>query len=144
MDLQEYLTFATACQAGAVATVDGDQPHVRMIRLEKADESGFYFTLVRSKKMYHQVCANPKVEICFFSMSSDKSQARQMRLTGVMEEIDDPEMLEIAYYSRKLLEQNLGIPLKPLLATFRISHGDLHFWTFANALREEHIEHVTF
>ncbi len=66
-----------------------------------------------------------------------------MRLTGLLEEIVDPELLEKAYYSRKLLERNLGKPLKPLLATFHLSHVDLHFWTFANALHEEIIEHVT-
>jgi|OpeIllAssembly_1097287.scaffolds.fasta_scaffold551955_1 pyridoxamine 5'-phosphate oxidase len=144
MDLQEYLKFANENTLCSVATVDGDQPHVRTVRLERADETGFYFTLVRSKKMYSQVCANPKVEICFFNHNTDPSQTRQMRLTGLLEEIDDPEMLEKAYYSRKILEQNLGKPLKPLLAIFRLSHGDLHFWTFANALREESIEHVTF
>lgn len=144
MDLQECIKFANENPVCFVATVDGDQPHVRTFVLEKADETGFYFTLVNTKKMYRQVCTNPRVEICFFHNSAEFSEVKQMRITGMLEQIYDPALLEIAYEHRKGLEPNVGKPIKPLLAIFRLNTGDAFFWTMMDAMREERIEILHF
>lgn len=144
MDLQECLQFAKENPVCFIATADGDQPHVRTFVLEKADESGFYFTLVTTKKMYSQVCANPKAEICFFHADQDPSKTRQMRVTGMLEQVHEEELLEKAYAKRQWIEQQIGRPVKPLLAIFRLNTGSAFFWTFANALREDQIEVLHF
>ncbi len=137
MGLQEYIQFANDNPLCFMATVDGDQPHVRTIRLEKADETGFYFTLVITKQMYRQVCNNPKVEFCFFNYAADFGQIKQMRVTGMLEEVHDPDLLEKAYQTRKGLEPMVGRPIKPILINFRVRTGEAHFWTMMNAMREE-------
>lgn len=144
MDRQDFLKFANDNPLCFVATVDGDQPHVRTFRLEQADETGFYFTLVTKKKMYQQVCANPRVEVCFFNPTANAGGPKQMRVTGILEEIDDPVMLEKAYDRRKVLEPQVGEPVKPLLRIFRLSKGDMHFWTMNEAMREEIIKILHF
>ena len=120
MNLQDVIKFANENRICYIATVDGDQPHVRTFRLERADETGFYFTLVTKKKMYRQVCANPRVEVCFFNPTADSGGAKQMRVTGILEEIDDPVMLEKAYEIRKGLEPQVGRPIKPLCENLRL------------------------
>jgi pyridoxamine 5'-phosphate oxidase len=144
MDLKECTQFATENPVCFIATADGDQPRVRTFVLEKADESGFYFTLVTTKKMYKQVCANPKTEICFFHADQDGSKVKQMRVTGMLEQIYEPDLLEKAYAKRQWIDQHIGISIKPLLATFRLRTGNAFFWTFENAAREEQIEVLHF
>ena len=144
MDLQECIQFAKDNPVCFIATADGDQPHVRTFVLEKADASGFYFTLVTTKKMYKQVCANPKAEICFFHADPDSSKVRQMRVAGMLEQVNEPDILEKAYEKRQWIDQQIGRSVKPLLAIFRLNTGNAFFWTFANAGREDKIEVLHF
>ncbi len=138
------ITFARENPICFLATEDGDQPHVRTFVLEHADESGFYFTLVTTKKMYKQVCTNPRVEICFFHEDPDSSQTRQMRITGTLEQVREPDLLEKAYAKRQWIDQQIGRSVKPLLAIFRLNTGNAFFWTFADAGREDQIEVLHF
>ena len=144
MDLQECLQFAKDNPVCFIATMDGDQPRVRTFVLEKADETGFYFTLVTTKKMYSQVCANPKAEICFFHADPDHSKTRQMRVTGMLEQVHEPDLLEKAYAKRQWIDQQIGKSVKPLLAIFRLNTGNALFWTFADAGKEGQIEVIHF
>lgn len=144
MNLQEYIQFARENPICFIATVDDDQPHVRTFVLEHADENGFYFTLVTTKKMYKQVCKNPRVEICFFHNDPDSSKTRQMRITGILEQVHEPDLLEKAFAKRQWIEQQIGRPVKPLLEIFRLNAGNALFWTFADAGLEEQIEVLHF
>ncbi len=67
-----------------------------------------------------------------------------MRVTGLLEEIHDPVMLEKGYEARKGLEPLVGMPVKSLLASFRLNTGEVHFWTVMNALKEDQIEVLHF
>lgn len=136
MDLQEFYKFANENPVAFLATVDGDQPHVRALMMDKADETGFYFSMGIEKPMYHQLCANPKVEVCFFHQGADFGQVKQMRVWGVMEEVHDPALLESAYQARVGLEQIAGKSIKPLMVVFRLKPAEGHFWTIMNAMRE--------
>jgi pyridoxamine 5'-phosphate oxidase len=144
MNLQECIQFARENPICFIATIDGNQPHVRTFVLQQADESGFYFTLVNTKKMYQQVCANPRVEICFFHSDSDASKVKQMRINGILEPIQNAELLEKAYAQRQWIDQQIGQPVKPLLAIFRLNAGNAFFWTFTDAGREAQIEVLHF
>ena len=144
MDLKECISFARENPLCSLATAEDTQPHVRTVRLDQADDTGFYFTLGMTKKMYRQLCKNPRIELCFFHPDQDFSQVKQMRVTGLLEEIHDPVMLEKGYEARKGLEPLVGKPIKPLLATFRLNSGEVHFWTFMNALKEDQIEVLQF
>jgi pyridoxamine 5'-phosphate oxidase len=144
MDLRECIQFAKENPVCFLATVEGDQPHVRTFVLEHADESGFYFTLVSTKKMYKQVCTNPKAEICFFHADKDSSKVKQMRVTGLLEQVHEPELLEKAYTKRQWIDKQIGRSVKPLLGIFRLSAGNAFFWTFANAGLEDQIEVLRF
>jgi len=55
MNIQEYIQFANQNPVCFLATMDGNQPRVRTVLLVKADETGFYFDLLSSKKMVKQL-----------------------------------------------------------------------------------------
>jgi uncharacterized pyridoxamine 5'-phosphate oxidase family protein len=144
MELQECYKFATDNPLCHLATMDGDQPRVRVLLLDAADETGFYFATFSAKDLSKQLHANPKVEICFYNNAADMMDARMMRVRGEVEFIDDPTALERAMGPRKGLEELVGKPLEPITEVFRVSCGDVHFWTMNDILKEKQLEHLNF
>jgi pyridoxamine 5'-phosphate oxidase len=144
VDIKDCIQFALENPMCSFATVGGDQPHVRTLFMDQADENGFYFCLGNNKQVFKQLCANPKVEICFFNHAADLGQARQLRITGVMEEIHDPAFTEKAYAARQGLEAIVGEPLRPMISTFRLHSGEAKFWTVMNAMTEDNVEVIHF
>lgn len=48
----------------------------------------FYFAILSPKNVYKQFKSNQKVEVCFYDNNSDWVNAKQMRVTGVVEFLD--------------------------------------------------------
>jgi len=144
MDFQDCIKFATENPVCYLATADGDQPRVRGMLMWFADESGFYFITFSPKQLSKQLQGNPKVEVCFYNNAADLKDAKQMRVTGKIEFLDDKGTLEKAYEARAFLEDIAGKPLKPLTQAFRISTGEAHFWTIPDVLKEPELERLKF
>lgn len=144
MDLKECYKFAIEHPLCSVATTDGDQPRVRIMLLDAADETGFYFATLSPKDVTKQLHANPKVEVCFFNNASDLMEARMMRVRGEIEFIDDSEAMKRAMVPREGLSQIIGEPVEPLTEVFRIKSGDVHFWTMMDIMKEKQLEHLYF
>jgi len=140
MDFQDYAKFATENPVCYLATADGDQPRVRTFLLWYADESGFYFITISPKQVSKQLQQNPKVEVCFYNNAADLMDAKQMRVTGKIEFLDDKEIMEKAREARAFL----GESLQPLLQPFRISPGEAFFWTMADVLKAPELERIKF
>jgi pyridoxamine 5'-phosphate oxidase len=147
MELQDCIEFANANPVCHLATVDGDQARVRGVLMVSADESGFYYALLSPKQVCRQLRANPKVEVCYYNNPPELGGARQMRVTGVAELVNDPALIKKVARDRSFLEAVAGQPLEPIMEIWRISHGDAHFWTLAEVGREVQrlpLEHVKF
>ena len=69
-----------------VATVDGDQPHVRPFGTVNVFEDRLYIQTGRIKDVSKQLAANPKAEICAFKAD----EGEWVRITGEL--IDDPRV----------------------------------------------------
>lgn len=126
------------------ATVDGDQPHVRMLSLWFAHESGFYFSIVKTGNLYQQLSVNPKVELCFYAPPETPMTQRpwigtMMRIKGTVEFVDDPALKE-----RLLSDRPFMCPFAADTVIFRVQNGEAWFWTFADAGHESVIERVRF
>jgi hypothetical protein len=67
-----------------------------------------------------------------------------MRISGIVEQVHDEDLLEKAYAQRQWIDQQIGQPVKPLLAIFRLNTGNAFFWTFTDAGREAQIEVLHF
>jgi pyridoxamine 5'-phosphate oxidase len=143
MAVQDYIQFANQNPVCFLATMDGSQPRVRTVLLVKADETGFYFDLLSPKKVVKQIQSNPKVEVCFYNNASDLMQAKQMRVTGIMEQVMDETLIRKVAADRSFLDQLAGQPTAPLTMIFRLCHTEASFWTMPDILREDQLEKVT-
>jgi pyridoxamine 5'-phosphate oxidase len=144
MDFQDCIKFANEHPVCYVATMDGDQPRVRALLMWSADESGFSFITFSPKRFSSQLKANPKTEVCFYNNAAELKDAKEMRVTGKVEFLEDKETLDKAYEARAFLEPIVGYPLRPLTEAFRISSGETHFWTIPDVLKEPTLERIKF
>jgi pyridoxamine 5'-phosphate oxidase len=88
MTKKEVLGFVVKNPVCSLATIDGNQPRVRMIMLFRVDENGIMFVTGRQKDLYAQLQSNPAVEMCFFN----PDEGRQVRIEGAVEILDDLEL----------------------------------------------------
>jgi len=146
MTFQEYVKFANEVILCSVATVEGDQPRVRIFGMWFADNDGFYFSTPKTGNAYKQLSENPKLELCFYAPpTSPQGQGpamdmgKEMRVTGAAEFIDDPAMKE-----RLLNDRPFMRPFAESTSIFRVSDGEAWFWTLADTGREATIERVHF
>jgi len=141
VDIQECIDFANENQVCYVATVEGDQPRVRAIRLWFADDTGFYIQTQSVKAFAKQMENNNKIEICFFSPKVD----RMMRVSGKVEPVTDMAIRTRCLEEKPFLKK-MGVekPEDPLLAIFRLYTGEAYFWSMEYSMRESEIERVKF
>lgn len=144
MNKQECIQFVTEHPTAYLATIDGDQPRVRILLTWFADESGFYFIILSTKEMYKQLKLNPKVEICFYNNPADLGAAKQLRLTGKVEFLTDEAMLAKAYEARAFLDNIAGKSVKPFVVPLCLAHGEAHFWTMMDVMKEHELERIQF
>jgi pyridoxamine 5'-phosphate oxidase len=142
MNLQEYIQFANQNPVCFLASMDGDQPRVRTVLLVKADETGFYFDLLSPKAVVKQLLDNPKAEVCFYNNAADLMQAKQMRVTGMMELANDDALTQKVASDRSFLDQLAGQPTAPLTMVFRLCQAEAYFWMMPDILKEGQLERV--
>ncbi len=128
MTKEEMFALMNKTMTMQLATVEGDQPHVRGMLLYKADESGIIFHTGDFKDVYRQIQANPKAEICFFN------EGTQVRVKGVLVQDDDPKLREeiYAHPSRKFLQSWKESGASFQFIVFRMIHCEATSWTFAD------------
>ena len=144
MDLQNCITFANNNPVCYVATMDGDQPRVRALLMWFADENGFTFGGLSPKAFSKQLKVNPKVEVCFYNNPPELQGAKQMRVTGEVEFLDDEALINRIARERAFLEQLAGQSLEGLWEVFRVHTGEAHFWTMQDVLKEPELERIKF
>jgi uncharacterized pyridoxamine 5'-phosphate oxidase family protein len=79
-NMQEVQNFLKECSAFFIATVDGDQPHVRPFGVSEIIDGRFYIQTGKRKDVYKQIKANGKFEICALKPSGSE----WMRLSGTL------------------------------------------------------------
>ena len=65
--MQEVYEFLKKCGHYYLATVDGDQPHVRPFGTVHIFENKLYIQTGKKKDVSKQMVKNPKIEICSFN-----------------------------------------------------------------------------
>jgi len=144
MDLSECIRFARENPVTYIATVEGNQPHVRAFAMWFADETGFYYHTGTEKRVWAQLQANPRVELCFYSPNTPPA-GRMMRVTGRAEILSD-RSLGIRLLGERPWLTGIGVtgPDDPKLGIFRVPHGQAEFWTMENNMRERDAPRLTF
>jgi pyridoxamine 5'-phosphate oxidase len=130
MDIHDCIRFSNENPICYLATVDNDQPRVRVLGFWFADETGFYFQTSSIKEFPHQLKKNPKTEICFYK--HEGMIGTMLRISGEAEFIIDTKLREKVLVDRPFLK-SFGVTLEsPNLILFRIAHGQAHFWNMEN------------
>lgn len=139
MNLHDCIKFSNENPICYFATVEGDQPRVRVLGFWFADETGFYFQSSTIKEFPHQLEKNPKAEVCFYK--HEGMIGTMLRVSGKVEFINDPKLNEKVLSDRPFLK-GFGVTANsPKLSIFRIAHGQAHFWKMENNLKpKEFIE----
>lgn len=125
MKKEELYAMMNENPAFHLATVEGNQPHVRGMLLFRADENGIIFHTASSKEVYHQLKNNPKAELCF------QANGTQIRVTGEIEEIKDEALKQeiMNHPTRKFLQAWKEMGIDHLLSVFCMKNGKATTWT---------------
>lgn len=94
---EKVLAFLDRAQVFYLATEDGDQPKCRPIGFKMEHNGKIYFGVGTFKAVYHQMEANPKVEIC--ACAGDKF----LRYYGKAVFDSDPAVAELALDAMPML-----------------------------------------
>ena len=137
MNIQDCIQFANENPICSLASVENDQPRVRILGFWFADETSFYFQTSNTKEIPNQLRANPKAEVCFYKPSG--MIGTMLRIAGKVEFVDDLKLREKVLADRAFLK-SFGVTVdSPGLVLFRISHGEAHFWTMENNIKPKEI-----
>jgi pyridoxamine 5'-phosphate oxidase len=127
MNKKEILDFLNANPTCYLATVEGNEPHVRAIGMVKADEDGIIIETGTFKDMYKQMVANPNVELCFYNAQDGV----QIRVSGAVEPVDDIELKKEIVVQRPFLKERIAKGGYEAMGVFRLK-GQAYVWSFQN------------
>jgi general stress protein 26 len=98
-----------------LASIDGDQPRLRLVSPVRTDGFTVYVANLRRYHKTHEIAANPKVELCYLDEDHN-----QVRITGVAQVVHDTATLQAIWKSNPLLRNYLGSIDNPELIVYRI------------------------
>lgn len=125
MNKKEILDFMNAHPACHVATIEGNIPRVRGLRMHKADEKGIIFQTWTTKDVGKQLMKNTAAELCF----NDYDKEIQVRVNGKFELVNDMAVKKAVMDARPSLKPFLDELGYDKVAIFRMSRGKANVWT---------------
>jgi pyridoxamine 5'-phosphate oxidase len=127
---KEVFDFINTHTGSHVATIDGNVPRVRGMRIHKVDDNGVIIQTAKIKDVYKQLIANPNVEICF----NDYDKGIQIRVNGKAELVNDPDLINEVIAARPFLKSQIDEYGRDVIVLFRVKHGRAVKWTMAENL----------
>lgn len=85
MDHHAIMRFVEDNPDCHLASCDGWEPRVRVVRVFRIDRDGLLFCTGRQKSLHQELRENPRVELCFY----DPESLTQIRMRGLVEEWED-------------------------------------------------------
>ena len=126
MTKKEIVDFINTNQSCYLATVEGNQPHVRGMMAYRADDTGILFHTGQTKDLYQQILNNPRVEVCFYN----ENKSMQIRVKGraVIQNNDNlkKEIIDARPFMKPWIDK-VGLDA---LAVFKITEAEACLWTF--------------
>lgn len=141
--IAEVIAFANSNPVTWLATVDGDQPHLRAMAMWFADQSGFYYHTGTQKRLAGQLKKCPRVELGFISLG-DMSQMQMVRVTGKIEMVEDAALEKRLFEERTWLNDIKAAWPDDNIFIFRIAHGVAQYWDMSRNCREKSIPPIVF
>jgi pyridoxamine 5'-phosphate oxidase len=137
MTKAEIIEFLNANPTCYLATSQNNTPHVRAMRMYRADEKGIIFQTVDGKDLPRQLLGNQNVEVCFFSTE----KGVQIRVSGKATKVDDLDLKKEIAEKRPFLKpwiEKKGFDVMPV---FRVVDCVAWVWTMeTNLLPKEYVK----
>ncbi|CAK7006322.1 MAG: hypothetical protein DESF_00238 [Desulfovibrio sp.] len=114
-EISGFLAEAPMC---FIATVSGDEPHVRAFQYQFEQDGKLWFCTAKSKNVFRQLQANPAVEIC--AVNKDMAW---VRVTARVSLDDNRAVKERILAEQPLIKGIYGSADNPDFTTFSIEHG---------------------
>ena len=105
-----------------LATVDEDQPRLRPVSPVKNDGFTIYVASLHSSNKTLEIEDCPKVEMCYLDDGHD-----QVRITGVAEQVTNPQVLQGIWDTNPLLQQFLGTIDNPEFVLYKVTPHRVRF-----------------
>jgi len=105
-----------------LATIDGNQPHVRPVSPVRTEKFTVYIANLKSYGKTLELEKNSNVELCY--MDEDHNQ---VRITGVSTIVTDRNLLQDIWNTNRLLQHYLGSIDNPELIVYKISPNRVRF-----------------
>jgi uncharacterized pyridoxamine 5'-phosphate oxidase family protein len=136
MTKKEILQFCNDNPLCYLATSEKNKPHVRAMRMYRADEKGIIFQTVDGKDLPKQLMENPNVEVCFFNLEKNL----QVRISGKATLIEDDELKKEIAEKRPFLKPWIKEKGFKAIPIFRIVDCVAYTWTMeVNLLPKQYV-----
>jgi general stress protein 26 len=112
----------SAAKFPMLATADAAQPRVRPVSPVRTDGFTVYVANLRTYDKTAEIAANPRVELCYLDEHHD-----QVRITGMAEILQDPDLIREIWDANPLLRNYLGSIDNPELIIYRVRPHRVRF-----------------
>lgn len=131
MNMKEVQAFLKECGAFFIATVDGDQPHVRAFGVSEIINDRLYIMTGKVKDVYKQLEKNGKFEICALKQSAGE----WMRVSGSLVN-DETLAVKEEFLKRNESLKSMYKADDDNMAVLYITNGTARFCSFAGPERK--------
>lgn len=125
MTKAEILEFVQKNPVFSLATIEGNQPRVRLIMLYRVDENGIIFITGNHKDLYKQLQVNPAVEMCFYN----HEQGLQVRIEGKVVILDDLDLKKQVVEAFSFLKPFVESHGYEAMICYCLKNGKVTTWT---------------
>ena len=130
-NMEEVQAFLKECGAFFLATVDGDQPHVRAFGVSEIINDRLYIMTGKVKDVYKQMANNGKFEICAL-----KPNGREwIRVTGILVN-DESLAVKEEFLNRHESAKSMYKADDGNMAVLYITNGTARFCSFGGQERK--------
>lgn len=130
-NMKEVQAFLKECGAFFIATVDGDQPHVRAFGVSEIINDRLYIMTGKSKDVYKQLAKNGKFEICALK----RTGGEWIRISGTLVN-DDTVAVKQEFLNRNEGLKSMYKADDDNMAILYITNGQARFCSFAGPERK--------
>ena len=124
--VQEVRDYLHDCGVFFIATVDGDQPHVRPFGVAEVYEGRLYIQTGKKKDVYHQMMKNPKFEITAVKPSGTEWIRIKGRLVN-----DDRREVKVYILDSNPDLKSMYSPNDDNTAVLYVTEGEARFCSFS-------------
>ena len=125
-NMNEVQAYLKECGTFFIATVDGDQPHVRAFGVSEIIQDRLYIMTGKVKDVYKQMAKNGRFEICALKPSGSE----WMRVTGILVN-DETLSVKEEFLNRNESLKSMYKADDDNMAVLYITNGEARFCSFS-------------